>query len=178
MLVLIGFAWQVRTKGRDWLWASDMTARSVATIADVAGPGCTDAHVILATAPVRIRGVYANLNYEALSALGHCRPASLRTLVRLGYDDAYVTATLHPDRLTLRTAPYAGGFVTSTDLRKYSILIEPGTTTHVMNELGVFEAGPDGSGLLIRQSLSPGVATGSYWFVFSRGRLTSLRSTP
>lgn len=178
VLVLLSFAWQVREKGRDWRWASEMTSRSVATIVQVTGPGCTDAHIILATAPVRIRGVYANLNYEALEALGHCSPASVRTLVRLGYDDPSVTATLRQDRLTLRTVPYTGGFVTSTDLRRYSVLIAPGATIRLDNDLGVFEAGPDGSGLLIRQSLSSGVRTGSYWFVFSRGRLSSLPWTP
>ena len=178
VLILIAFAWQVRAKGRDWLWASDMTSRSVAAIVDVIGPGCVDAHIILATAPVRIRGVYANLNYEGLSALGQCRPASLRTLVRLGYDDPQVTATLDADRLTLRIEPYTGGFVTSMDLRRYSILIEPRTTMRLTNDLGAFEASPDGSGLLIRQSLPPGVSAGSFWFVFSRGRLSSLASKP
>ena len=56
-IVFVAFGWQVREKGRDWLWASDMTAQAVATIVDGTGPGCRGAQVYLATAPVRIRGV-------------------------------------------------------------------------------------------------------------------------
>ncbi len=38
-VVFVAFGWQVREKGRDWLWASDMTARAVATIVRRVGPG-------------------------------------------------------------------------------------------------------------------------------------------
>ncbi|MCK7461258.1 MAG: hypothetical protein MZU84_03910 [Sphingobacterium sp.] len=67
-LALIAFGWQVREKGRAWLWASGMTAQAVASIVDATGPGCRGAEIVFVTAPVRTRGVYANINHEALAA--------------------------------------------------------------------------------------------------------------
>ncbi|MGE5198959.1 MAG: hypothetical protein ACM3H9_04910 [Rhodospirillaceae bacterium] len=174
-LALIAFGWQVRQKGRDWLWASGMTSRAVATIVEAAGPGCRDAQIMLATAPVRTRGVYANINHEALAALGGCRPASFRTIIRTGYDDPAVDAALEPGQLLLRAAPYRGGFTTSADFQQYVVRLDAGSVTRLTNGLGRFEASPDASGLLIRQQLPPGAAEGMQWFVFSSG---SLRHVP
>jgi len=173
-VALIAFGWQVREKGRDWLWASEMTSRAVATIVDATGPGCLDARIVFATAPVRTRGVYANINHEALAALGDCRPASFRTIVRTGYDDPATDATLDADELVLRTDPYRGGFATSADLQTFSSRIAARAATRLTNELGAFEAVPDGTGLIIRQQLPPGAATAMHWFVFSRGSLRHL----
>jgi hypothetical protein len=175
-LALIAFGWQVREKGRDWLWASGMTAQAVATIVEAAGPGCTGAHVFLATAPVRVRGVYSNINAEALAALGDCRPADVTTLVRVGHRAPEVTAQLTSDRLTLWTEPYAGGFVTSADLQRFNIQVQPGASTVVMNPLGLFKAAPEGNGLVIRQAFDRPVDAMDRWFVFSHGRLTFLPS--
>ena len=170
-LALIAFGWQVRQKGRDWLWASEMTSRAVATIVDAAGPGCRDAQIVFATAPVRTRGVYANINHEALAELGDCRPASFRTIVRTGYDDPSVDAALEPDQLRLRTEAYRGGFLTSADFQRYSVRLDAGAVTRLTNGLGRFEAVPDASDLVIRQQLPPGAAASMHWFVFSRGSL-------
>lgn len=175
--VLIVCGWQVREKGRNWLWASGMTARAVATIVEVAGPGCRDAQVMLATAPVRTHGVYANLNHEALAALGDCRPAGFRTLVRTGYDDPSVDAALSADRLVMSVDPYRGGFLTSSDFRRYSTRIGTEGATRVINGLGAFEAVPDARRLDIRQHLPPGAAAEVHWFVFSRGSLRPLPAT-
>jgi len=175
-LALIAFGWQVREKGRDWLWASGMTAQAVATIVEAAGPGCTGAHVFLATAPVRVRGVYSNINAEALAALGDCRPADVTTLVRVGHRAPEVTAQLMSDRLTLRTVPYAGGFVTSADLQRFNIQVQPGASIVVMNPLGLLKAAPEGNGLVIRQAFDRPVDAMDRWFVFSHGRLTFLPS--
>ena len=136
--------------------------------------GCRDANIVLATAPVRTRGVYANINHEALAALGDCRPASLQTIVRTGYDDPAIDATLEPDRLVLRAAAYRGGFVTSADFQRYSTRIDARAATRLTNALGEFAAAPDGPDLVIRQQLRPGSAAGAHWFVFSRGRLRPL----
>jgi hypothetical protein len=173
-VVLVAFALQIHAKGRDWLWASGMTSRAVATIVDAAGPGCRDAHVVLATAPVRPRGVHANLNHEALAALGDCRPASLRTIVRTGYAVPAIEATLGAECLWLRTERYAGGFMTSPDLQHYSVLIDRRARTRLVNPIGAFEAGPDGSALVLRQSLSPGDRSRFLWFVFSDGEVRRL----
>jgi hypothetical protein len=170
-LLLVAFALQVRAKGRDWLWASGMTSRAVATIVGAAGPGCRDAQLVLATAPVRPHGVYANLNHEALAALGDCRPAGLRTIVRTGYDIPRVEAVLEGDRLSLTTGDYTGGFLTSTDLVHYSARVDRLVPTSLTNPLGAFEARPEGAALVIRQSLSPGDATRCVWFVFTGGQI-------
>lgn len=173
-VVLVAFGWQVRATGRDWLWASDMTSRAVATIVRAAGPGCRGANVFLATAPVRVHGVYANINAEGLAALGDCRPASVTTLVRLGYDAPAVAAELTPGGLTMRIEPYSGGFVTSADLQKFSIQLGPGVQTVVHNPLGRFEAAPAGNTFVIRQAFAHPTDPQARWFVLSRGQLEFL----
>ena len=151
-----------------------MTARAVSTIVGAAGPGCRDAHIVFATAPVRTRGVYANINHEALAALGECRPASLRTIVRTGYDDPAIDARLDARSLELRVASYRGGFVTSPGFGRYATRIDRRAVTRLTNELGAFEAAPVGPGLVITQQLPPGAAAAMYWFVFSDGSLRHL----
>jgi hypothetical protein len=177
-LALIAFGWQVREKGRAWLWASGMTAQAVASIVEAAGPGCRDADIVFVTAPVRTRGVYANINHEALATLGNCRPASLRTIIRTGYDSPPIDATLEPHQLVLRASPYRGGFVTSDDFQQYARRLDAGVPTRLANGLGDFEAVPEGSDLLIRQQLPPGAASHIHWFVFSDGSLRRLRPPP
>ncbi len=177
-IVLVTFAWQVMEKGRDWLWASGMTTRAVATIVEAAGPGCQGADIVLATAPVRPRGVRANLNHEALAALGACRPASLRTLVRMGYDVPPVDAAWREDGLTLRTPAYAGGFMTSADFQRYTAPIGRVAPTRLANGFGAFEASPDGSALVITQTVSPADRAGHVWFVFSRAELRRVAPMP
>jgi hypothetical protein len=173
-LALIVFGWQVRAKGRDWLWASGMTTRAVATIVDAAGPGCRGADIVFATAPVRTHGVYANINHEALAALGNCRPAGLRTIIRTGYDDPAIDATLVDSQLVLRVASYRGGFITSPDFQRYSRRLDAGTATRLTNGLGAFEAVPDGPDLVIRQQLRPGATALTRWFVFASGSVRRL----
>jgi hypothetical protein len=175
---LVVFSWQVRAKGRDWLWASDMTARAVATVVEAAGPGCRDAHVVFATAPVRTHGVYANINHEALAAIGGCRPASVRTLIRTGYDNPSVDAALESDRLVLRVVPYRGGFVATSDFQRYATRIEAGIVSRIDNPFGALETAPDGEVLTIRQHLPPGASSNLHWFVFSRGSLRVLLPMP
>jgi hypothetical protein len=174
-VALVAFSWQVRAKGRDWLWASDMTARAAATIVESAGPGCRDAHLVFAAAPVRTRGVYANINHEALALIADCRPASLRTIIRTGYDDPALDASFDGDHLAMRDAAYRGGFVTTPDFQHYATRIEPGLALRIENPLGTLEAEPDGEGLIIRQQLPPGASSSLHWFVFSRGSLRPLR---
>jgi hypothetical protein len=177
-VALIAFGWQVREKGRDWLWASGMTSRAVATIVDATGPGCLDARIVFATAPVRTRGVYANINHEALAALGNCRPASLRTIVRTGYDSPSIDAWLEPRLLTLRARSYRGGFVTSPGFDRYATRIDAWAVTRLTNEFGVFEAGPAGPDLVISQQLPPDGAASIHWFVFSDGSLRHILPPP
>jgi hypothetical protein len=170
-LVLIGFGWQVRAKGRDWLWSSEMTSQAVATIVNAAGPGCRGAHVFFATAPVRARGVYSNINAEGLAALGRCRPASVATLVRLGHDTPEVAAVLGQDGLRLTVERYAGGFVTSADLQHFTIGIEAGVPLGVHNPLGRLEAAWAGDALTLRQTFARPMDPAARWFVFTAGRL-------
>ena len=171
---LIAFGWQVREKGRDWLWASDMTSRAVATIAAASGPGCRGAQVFLATAPVRVRGVHSNINAEGLAALGNCRPDSVSTLVRLGHASPDVRAILAPRGLTMTVGRYAGGFVTSADLHRFDIGIGAGLPSGVDNPLGRFVAVPAGDDLVITQTFTRPMGAAARWFVFTRGRLESL----
>jgi hypothetical protein len=176
-IVLVTFAWQVMEKGRDWRWAAGMTSRAVATIVEAAGPGCQSADIVLVTAPVRPRGVHANVNHEALAALGECRPASLRTIVRMGYDLPPVDAAWRGDGLTLRTPAYAGGFMTSADFQRYVVPIGLVAPTRLANGFGAFEAGSDGTALVINQAVSPADRAAHLWFVFSRGELRRVEVT-
>ena len=173
---LIVFGWQVREKGRDWLWASDMTSHAVATIVEATGPGCRGAQIVLATAPVRVRGVYSNINAEGLAALGDCRPASVATLLRLGHHSPTIAATLAAEGLTMRIEPYSGGIVTSSDLQHFNIQVMSGRPTVVSNPMGRLETAPDGSVLVVRQAFDDALIAQSRWFVFTRGRLEVLRS--
>jgi hypothetical protein len=173
-VLLIAFGWQVRGKGRDWLWASAMTTRAVATIVEASGPGCRGAQVFLATAPVRVRGVYSNINAEGLAALGGCRPDSVTTLVRLGHQSPDVQATLAPDGVTMTARGYAGGFVTSADLQRFDIGLAAGVPYGVDNPLGRFAAVPAGDALVMRQTFSRPMDAAARWFVFTRGRLEPL----
>jgi len=165
---------QIAARGRDWVWASGMTAEAAAAIAQAAGPGCRGARIVLATAPVRPRGVHANLNHEALESLAGCAPEGLSTLVRTAYDTPTIDASLREGVLTLRTRRYAGGFLTSTDLRHFVVAIDKAGPTRLTNPLGPFEAVPDGSSLTIRQALSGDDARHFIWFVFSGGELRVL----
>ena len=177
-LVLIAFGWQVREKGRAWLWASGMTTQAVASIVDATGPGCRDAEIVFVTAPVRTRGVYANINHEALAAVGNCRPASLRTIIRTGYDSPPIDATLEPHQLVLRARLYRGGFVTSPGFERYVTRIDARAVTRLTNVFGALEAVPDGPDLVITQRLPPGAAAAMHWFVFSDGSLRPVRPPP
>jgi len=170
-VVFIAFGWQVRAKGRDWLWSSEMTSRAVATIVNAAGPGCRGAHVFFATAPVRANGVYANINAEGLAALGQCHPASVATLVRLGHDTPDVQAVVGPDEMTLTVERYTGGFVTSADLQHFTIGIEAGVPLAVNNTLGRLEAAWAGDALTLRQTFTRPPDPAARWFVFTAGRL-------
>lgn len=170
-VLVAAFTWQIAARGQDWLWASRMTERAAATIAAATGPGCRGAHVVLAAAPVRPRGVHANLNHEALAALADCRPEQFTTIVRTAYDTPLIEASLANDALTLRIDRYAGGFVTSGDSQRFTVAIDRSAPTRLTNPLGAFEALARGSSLTIRQSLAPGDARGNAWFVFSGGEL-------
>jgi len=170
-VLVTAFAWQIAAKGQDWLWASRMTARAVATIAGATGPGCRGAHVVLATAPARPRGVHANLNHEALATLADCHPERFTTIVRTAYDTPLIEASLADDALTLQIDRYVGGFVTSEDLQRFAVYIDRSAPTRLTNPLGAFEALARGSSLAIRQSLAPGDAGRNAWFVFSGGEL-------
>lgn len=178
VVLVAAFAWQIAAKGQDWLWASRMTARAASAIAGATGPGCRGAHVVLATAPVRPRGVHANLNHEALATLADCRPERFTTIVRTAYDTPPVEASIANDGLTLRIDRYAGGFVTSGDLQRFTVAIDRSAPTRLTNPFGAFEAMARGSSLAIRQSLAPGDAQGHAWFVFSGGELRQVVPGP
>ena len=173
-VVLIAFGWQVREKGRDWLWASEMTSRAVATIVEASSPGCRGAQVFLATAPARVRGVYSNINAEGLAALGDCRPESVTTIVRLGHDSPEVTATLAQGGLTMTVERYAGGFVTSADFQRFSLLLQPRAPAVVKNPLGRFDVVPTGDALVMTQMFARPMGAAARWFVFTSGRLEFL----
>ena len=176
-VVVIAFGWQVRAKGRDWLWASDMTNGPSPRSWTTSGPGCRGARVFLATAPVRVRGVYSNINAEGLAILGDCRPDSVATIVRLGHDSPDVQATLTPGGLTMTAGGYAGGFVTSADLQRFDIGIEAGVPFSVDNPLGRFAAVPAGAALVITQTFARPMDASAHWFVFTRGRLERLAAS-
>jgi hypothetical protein len=179
-VVLVVNVWQVRAKGADWAWASGMAEAAATTVSDALGNRCGGHDVALATAPVRVRGVYSNLNIESFGWLADCTPASLRTLVRVGHDDPQIAAAWEaPARLRLRVPEYRGGFVTSRDLRTFDVSIDRMTPTRVTNTLGAFDAQPAGGGLDMRQTVSPGPAGPDVsWFFFSQGRLHPIPPGP
>ncbi|MDO8834504.1 MAG: hypothetical protein Q7V01_02860 [Vicinamibacterales bacterium] len=179
LLLAVGLAtgsWQVYAKGHDWVWAARMTRDAASTIAAHASP-CRANDVVLAAAPARVRGVYGNLNYEALQWLQACTPRSMRTILRLGVQDAHIEAAwLAPGALTLRVNDYRGGFVTSADLVSFSLAVSPTRPLRLTNALGPFSAVPaaDGSAVVVTQHMPPESARRVRWFVFSNGRLHSI----
>lgn len=170
-VVLAVAAWQVLARGRDWGWAATMTREAASTIAAHAAP-CSENDAVLATAPARVRGVYCNINYEALQWLQGCAPRRLITIVRLGVDDPDIEAGwAAPDVFKLRVREYRGGLVTSADLVSFSVPVSPARALNLTNVLGPFSAVPTGAGLLMTQDIRAEPGRRARWFVFSNGRL-------
>ena len=170
-VVLAAGGWQVLARGLDWAWAATMTREAAATIAAHVSP-CSENDVVLATAPARVRGVYCNINYEALEWLQGCAPRRLVTIVRLGIDDPDIEARwAAPDAFELRVRDYRGGLVTSTDLVSFSVPVFPARTLNLTNVLGPFSAVPTGAGLLMTQHIRAEPGRHARWFVFSNGTL-------
>ena len=171
--VLAVNVWQVHSKISDWRWASEMTTRAVSVIAGPGGGSCADRNVVLLTAPVRVHGVYSNLNLEGLKWLGNCAPASYRTVVRIGLDDPTVQLTAQtPAGVTFEARGYAGGFVTSRDWRTFDVRLDGQNPLRLACPLGTFEAVRHDTDLQMRLAFAPGQPTEPIsWFYFSDGAL-------
>jgi hypothetical protein len=177
VLVLGINTWQVRVKARDWLWASRMTEEAAATINGTLGGRCAGQNVVLVTAPVRVRGVYSNLNLEGLEWLQGCFPASMNTIVRVGVRDPRVDARwLDAYSLEVLARDYRGGFVTSRDMRTFDIPLTHRDAIRVVSPIGRwFEASSSGQDLTMRLALDRTLPLPNRsWFFFSEGELRSL----
>lgn len=176
VILLAVNTWQVRAKAADWCWASDMTAASADLIATSIGPRCADRDVVLLTAPVRVRGVYSNLNLESLAWLRDCAPASLRTVVRLGVTDAAIDARwAGRDAVEFTARHYGGGFVTSRDWRSFDTRLSPDAPTRIPAPLGVFDAAAAGPDLAMRLTFDDAAAAARIsWFFYSDGAVRAL----
>jgi hypothetical protein len=187
--------WQVRLKANDWLWASRMTEEAAATISRSLGGRCAGQDIVLVTAPVRVRGVYSNLNLEGLEWLSACSPASLRTVIRVGLRDPGIDVRwTDSGSLAIVARDYDGGFVTSLDGRTFDVPIDVekwGRTylretggenrsdsisrlaaMRFVSPIGTLEASRAGQDLAVRllmdRQQSP---TNRKWFFFSAGAL-------
>ena len=163
--------WDLRARGADWRWASEMTEAAATTINAGLGARCDGRDVVLATAPTRPRGVYANINIESLQRLRACSPERIYTLIRAGHDDPYVEAAWSgPNTLELRINPYRGGFVASRDLRTFDVTLDAARPALLATPLGTIEARPRTGGLDVRIAVQSALETGeAAWFVFGRG---------
>jgi hypothetical protein len=148
-----------------------MTEAAAATINAGLGARCDGRDVVLATAPTRPRGVYANINIESLRRLRACSPERIYTLIRAGHDDPYVEAAwTGPNTLALRISPYRGGFVASRDLRTFDVTLDAARPALLATPLGTIEARPRTGGLDVRIAVQSALETGEEaWFVFGRG---------
>ncbi len=165
---------QLRVKAADWRWAADMAADAARTMRDAGGTACQDGEILLATAPARQRGVYANLNLPGLDALAGCRPARLWTLVRTDLADVGgVTAAQTPDTVSIEAAGYQGGFTVSRDLTRFTIALPPDRPLSFDTPAGRFTSAPGASGLRIRLARGAGTrADCPPVFLFARDRVT------
>ena len=168
--------WQVRLKAGDWLWASRMTEEAAATISGTLGGRCAGQDIVLVTAPVRVRGVYSNLNPEGLEWLRSCAPASMRTMIRVGLDDPRIDVRwTDASRLDVLAWDYRGSFVTSRDWRTFDVPLNTRDVTRIASPVGAFEATQAGQHLAVRVSMDRGQPRANRaWFFFSEGALHPL----
>jgi len=181
VLVLGINTWQVRVKTRDWLWASHMTTEAAAIINGTLGGRCAGQNVVLVTAPVRVRGVYSNLNLEGLEWLQGCSPASMNAIVRVGVHDPRVEARwLDAYSLEVLARDYRGGFVTSNNWRTFDIPLTLRDAIRVASPVGRwFEASSSGQDLAMRLALDRRLPLSNRsWFFFSEGALHPLARRP
>jgi len=176
VLVLGINIWQVRLKAGDWLWASRMTEEAAATISGTLGERCAGQDIVLVTAPVRVRGVYSNLNLEGLEWLRACSPASLRTIIRVGLRDPRIDVRwTGAGSLEVLARGYRGGFVTSRNLRTFDVPLNGLDATRFTNPIGTFDTAHAGEDLAVRVSVDPGQPLSNRaWFFFSEGALHPL----
>ncbi|MEI6667375.1 MAG: hypothetical protein WCP29_04400 [Acidobacteriota bacterium] len=169
-------SWQVRAKAADWTWAARMTAAAADTISASSDDHCDDRDILLVTAPVRVRGVYANINLEGLEWLRGCIPASFNTIIRVGIADAHVAPRwVDSSTLEIGAPAYRGDFVTSNDFRTFDVAVPAGDPTTLINPVGAFDARVTGGDLVVRQSIAfENRAPTRRWFYFSSGALHAL----
>jgi hypothetical protein len=177
VLVLGINIWQVRLKADDWLWASRVTERAAATISGTLGGRCAGQDIVLVTAPVRVRGVYSNLNLEGLAWLRACSPASMRTIIRIGMGDPRIDVRwADASSLEVLARGYGGDFVTSRDGRTFDVPLNGSGATRFTSPIGTFEATDAGRDLAVRVSMDRGQPLSTWtWFFFSEGALHPLR---
>ena len=177
LVLLAGLnTWQMQAKASDWIWASGMASRAAITMRTAMGDRCDGRDIVLLTAPVRVRGVYANLNLEGLARLADCRPAGMRTLVRVGLQDPQISGQW-TSRSTVEMVAhgYAGDFITSRDLRTFDVPLDGAAPVRVVNPMGSLEASPGNGDLTIRMTFDGDrTRPGTVWCVFSDGALRVL----
>lgn len=178
--VLAVNVWQIESKIGDWRWASRMTERAVSVIAGPDGTSCAGRDVVLLTAPVRVHGVYSNLNLEALKWLGGCAPASFNTVVRVGLDAPTIRSVRHTGQgLTFTATDYTGGFVTSRDWRTFDVRLAGDEPTTLSCPMGTFDAVKENADLRMRLTFAPGQPPRRvWWFYFSQGALDAVPVPP
>ena len=168
--------WQVRVKTEDWLWATQMTEKAIATINGALEGRCAGQDIMLVTAPVRVRGVYSNLNLEGLEWLRACSPASMTTLIRVGLRDPEISVHwIDPRSLEVLASDYGGGFVMSKDLRTFDVPLNIRDARRFTSPIGAVETTEAGQELAVRIRLdSPLPQPKRAWFFFSDGALHPL----
>ena len=88
LLIVLLVSWaQIEQAGKNWRWASTMTANGLALMSRDLEP-CRQKEIVLLTAPVGLRGTYCNFYWDAFDATTDCPPASFLTVLRVVRHDA------------------------------------------------------------------------------------------
>jgi hypothetical protein len=150
-----------------------MTEEAAATISGTLGGRCAGQDIVLVTAPVRVRGVYSNLNLEGLEWLRACSPTSMRAIIRVGLADPRIDVRwTDANSLAVLARGYRGGFVTSRDWRTFDVPLNGLDAARFTSPIGTFEAAIAGQDLAVRVSVDRGQPLSNRsWFFFSEGAL-------
>jgi hypothetical protein len=157
---------------RDYRRAGAMTRQALALMSADVQP-CGTRELLLLIAPVNIRGVPSNINYEAFGQVLGCQPKTLQALLRVVRDDVTVAASVSGNRVTLRVPEYRGNLVGTTDLRNFVVQMPAGRSAEHETPLGRLNTWTDGDTQVFDFALTS-EALAMPIFYYSDGRVLRL----
>ncbi len=173
-------AWQFTRKAEDWVWAGAMTREAIQLVDGDLASRCRDAHVVLLTAPVGLRGVYTHLYRESFAMPRGCEPARFTTIARMVLNDSALEARWDgPSTVEMRANPYECNFVLSPDLRHFTVPLRATRDVQFTTPIGDVRAYADGWAEVVRVELGQQVRREDLWlYYFSDGHLRRLDPAP